>query len=262
MDINRINSRENSRLKAFRRAARGGARSELTLLEGPKLLRDALEAGVKIEMVAVDEAETAKREALLAACANTGAELMSLPKKLLAGISDVVTCQGIVALARPKFVRLEDLSPDRDTLLLIADAIQDPGNMGALVRSAAALGADAVILLPGCADPWGAKAVRGSAGACFRIPLLRSDPSGLFDQLRAWGLRSVALDSGGRIPLREYDFRGPCAIIVGSEGPGLSPLAISSADAIVRIPIAEGVESLNAAVAASIVLYVASIQRT
>jgi TrmH family RNA methyltransferase len=230
-------------------------------VEGPKLLGDALAAGLKPLKVAVAEEEALRHAGLLEQCGNAGADLIALPGRLLEGISDVVTCQGIVALAEPVRQGLGQLVLSDVPLLLVADGIQDPGNLGAMVRSAAAFGADALVTLPGCADPWGAKAIRGSAGTCFRLQTAAAGVDELFAFLKAEGIASLALDSGGEQSLEAGDLAGPCAIIVGSEGAGLSEGVRRAADALAAISIRAGVESLNAAVAAAIALHAAALQR-
>ena len=251
-----ITSRDNRHLKELRKAARG--KSDLALIEGPKLIADALAAGVALRLLAVELGKEDDFGDLRAG----DAQIIAVEGSLLREVSDVVTCQGIVALAEPRYALLEEIAPVGEPLIVIADGLQDPGNIGAVLRSAAAFGADALIALPGCADPWGAKAIRGSAGACFTVPVVRCDADEAFAWTAERGIANAALDARGAIPLWEYDFRRPCAIIVGGEGAGLSSRTSRSADTVVRIPISDRTESLNAAVAASVALYAASIQRS
>lgn len=256
MGILEITSRDNQHLKDLRKAAKG--KGDLALIEGPKLIADALAAGVALRVVAVEKGRASEFGEL----ADGGARIIAVESSLLREVSDVVTSQGVVALAEPRRATLEDLETGDPPLIVIADGLQDPGNVGAVLRSAAAFGADALIALPGCADPWGAKAIRGSAGACFSVPVVKCD----LDEALAWmaerGIVCIALDTRGTVPLSAYDFRRPCAIIVGGEGAGLSAPATQAADTIVRIPISDRAESLNAAVAASVALYAASVQRS
>ncbi len=258
MQIRQITSKYNRLLKEFRRPAPVG---EFALVEGAKLLSDALDAGVRFERVAVGEKSADRFGELLERCERSGAELISLPSSLLSGISDVVTGQGICALFRPQHTPLETIKLGGNPLVLVADGIQDPGNMGAMVRSAAAFGADALIALPGCADIWSAKTIRGSAGACFRVQSARAEACEVFEFLQGRRVATYALDASGSVELGDCDLSGACAIIVGSEGGGLSEGMRTAVERTVRIPMKESLESLNAAVAAAIALYTASIQR-
>ena len=164
------------------------------------------------------------------------------------------------------------------SLVLVIVGVQDPGNTGTIVRSAEAFGATGVIATRGTADPWSPKAVRASAGSALRLPLLRSmAPSIVLAQLRVAGVRVIAATSrlendpaNRQQPLQSQavgstdvgaNLSEPCAILIGSEGQGLPPEVEHSADAVVSIPISEGVDSLNAAVAASVLLYEAARRR-
>ena len=258
MRVRHISGKRNALLKEFRRASRG---YDLALVEGPKLLGEALAAGVEICATLVADTALAEFEGLLRSCSETGADVASAPEQLLSSVGDAVTHRGIVALAAPKKRDLSDLPLSDKPLLVVADSIQDPGNLGAIVRSAAAFGADALIALPGSSNPFGAKAIRGSAGSCFRLPIATPEVEELLSLMRALGIELIALDRRGGTPLTEYDFGKPCAIIVGSEGSGLSPELLGAAEILVCIQIASGVESLNAAVAASIALFEAARQR-
>lgn len=256
--VRKVSSKSNRRLKELRKAASG---DELALAEGPKIIGEVLGAGIDIRSVAVAESKLAQFQGLLQSCREAGAELISVSDRLLATVSDVVTNQGIVASVIPKLTSLERLSLPENPLLMVTEGIQDPGNLGSIVRSAAAFGADAMIVLPGCADPFGPKAVRGSAGAVFRLPVVRAGVDDLFNWLRAMEISSVGLDVLGQIPLDKAVLGEACAIIVGSEGTGLTALVKGYVNQLVRIPIHPQVESLNAAGAAAIALFEASRQR-
>jgi TrmH family RNA methyltransferase len=249
-----ITSPNNPLVKAFRMAA-GGTAHDLALLEGPKLIGEALEFGIELRHVAAAESYAGIYAELRARCAEAGANTAVMGDRLLSSVCDAKTGQGIAALAVPKFPSLDEIKWSGPPLVIVADGIQDPGNVGAVARSAAAFGADALVLLSGCANPFAPKAVRGSAGACLRIPICRASAAGLLEWLRKRGITTVGLDYRGESDLREFDFRKPCAIIVGNEGAGLSAAVRAGADALVRIPISTAVESLNAAVAASIALF-------
>jgi TrmH family RNA methyltransferase len=180
--------------------------------------------------------------------------------------------QGIAALVKPRAATLDDLLHGTPLILLLA-GVQDPGNVGALVRTAEALGATGAAACSaagiGSANPFGPKALRASAGAALRLPILRGVATPiLLAQLRVAGVRVYAAspDAPNALAPWEVDWRAPAALLVGNEGAGLPEELVRSADAAVRIPQAAapegtGLDSLNAAVAGSILLYEAARQR-
>ena len=148
-------------------------------------------------------------------------------------------------------------------LVLAATGLQDPGNAGAIIRSAAAAGATGVVLDESSADPWGWKALRASMGSAFHVPVLRSRGIGsLIKEWRTAGLRIAATVPRGGTPMHNVDFTPPMALLLGGEGAGLPDATVESADVRVTIPMRGGIESLNAAVAAAVLLYEAQRQRT
>jgi TrmH family RNA methyltransferase len=180
---------------------------------------------------------------------------------LVASLSETETSQGLLALARrPSFDGEEVL---RGTpLVLVADGVQNPGNLGGLLRTAEAAGASGAILAGACADPFSWKALRGSMGSAFRLPHLRGLPIvDALDVLEARGVAVLATDKAGERRYDEADLRGPVALVVGSEGAGLPAAVRERAAARLRIPLAGPVESLNVAVAAALVLFEAARQR-
>ncbi len=147
----------------------------------------------------------------------------------------------------------------RDLLLLIVDRVQDPGNLGTMIRTADAAGAAAVALTPGTVDPLNPKAARATMGALFHLPVAEMHPDRLRAALSAHRVRLLAADTGGTVTARDAEYTRPLAVAVGNEGEGLAPAWLAAADQVVRIPIAGRAESLNAAVAAAILLYEASV---
>jgi RNA methyltransferase, TrmH family len=255
-----IPSRHNPLVTRFRAAARGGS-PELMLVDGHHLVREAFEAGCSIREVAVS-----------VSALDTIAELRTLTEELHAGrvettlvsatvmqaLSPVRSPSPIVALAsRPAEDADRIFKATRPApLVLIAVGVQDPGNVGAIVRVAEAAGASGVVAAGGSADPFGWKALRGAMGSAFRLPLLlRESASGAIDEARRRGCTIVATTPRSGRSLYELDFRGPCAVLIGGEGTGLSHDVIASADDRVTIPMAAPVESLNAAVTAALIAY-------
>jgi TrmH family RNA methyltransferase len=181
---------------------------------------------------------------------------------LVSALSPADASQGVVALAaRPRWEAEALFPPGRIALLVVALGVQDPGNVGALFRSAEAAGATGMVLGDGTADPFAWKALRGSMGSAFRLPHLRTGGTDALALLRRHGVRLLAAAADAPRPLWETDLGGALAILVGAEGRGLPPAVRAAADLAVRIPMAAPVESLNVGVAAAVLLYEAARQR-
>lgn len=249
-----IRSRQNP---AVRRAREVGRRKDpdAMLLEGARLVRDARQAGAALELVLVDERHPELAEGL-------PAELVRLADPgVLAHVSTLDSCPGIVAVARrPAGVPLAALDLEGDALLVVACGVQDPGNLGALARSAEAFGARALAVPLGGANPYAPKALRGSMGSLLRLPLIavgegppEAAAENLLGELEQHGFRSLRAVPRGGAPLDTLDWSGRVALWVGAET-GAFP---ASADRIlgVTIPMEGRVESLNLAVAAAILLH-------
>jgi TrmH family RNA methyltransferase len=146
-------------------------------------------------------------------------------------------------------------------LLVVLDGVQDPGNVGTIVRSAEAFGASAMVTLPGTANAWGLKAIRASAGSIFRLPVFALDEAAAESLLRRYKLHAVAAVASQGIAPAEIHWQQPAALLIGSEGAGLSQRWLEFAEARVTLPTGGAVESLNAAIAASLLLYEASKAR-
>jgi TrmH family RNA methyltransferase len=178
----------------------------------------------------------------------------------MAAISPAATPSGVVALARrPRPRRIERRG---DPLILVAEGVQDPGNVGAMARAAEAAGASELVVSGASADPFGWKALRGSMGSAFRLPIgVCGSVADAIGRARTGGARVVALTVRQGKTLYDADLRGSVALVVGGEGAGLPADAVAAADEAVSIPMAPPVESLNVAVAAGIALYEAARQR-
>lgn len=248
--MERITSRRNPLITRLRRLGtdKKARRAEgLFLCEGDKLVGEALRWGAEVELLAVAEG-AAPPEGL-----PPDVQVVELPAELLAYISTVETPQGMLALCRaPALTPPRELPPGR---YLVLDGVQDPGNVGTVWRTADAFGAEGLILLPGCAEPFAPKTVRATMGACFRLPvweLTLEELTGLLDRaglpLYATALREDTAD------LRQADLER-AAVVIGSEGRGVSSQVLAACQATLKIPMRERCESLNAAVAASIVLW-------
>lgn len=213
---------------------------------------DALDAGVKPRFAVVSPRGVALGGEELAAALNRHAvEAVEVTDEEFDLLAATETGQGTLIVAAQPDDASARLNGFRRVLVL--DAIQDPGNVGTLIRTAAALGADAVVVLDGTADPWSAKAVRAAAGAAFRIPIARMTWSD-FDE--RWPGRVLIADGAGQdVSSAPIQLDGPWALAVGSEGHGPRPELAARADLALSIPLAAGVESLNAGVAGAILLF-------
>jgi TrmH family RNA methyltransferase len=276
-----ITSRENKWLKIFRAALRGTGPSEGEPIgvEGPKLVEDALRSGLEAEALLVSEAGEADLERILRAASESEAgiprsRVMRTTEKLFASVAGTETPQGVAALFRQRAWEFDDVVRGAAAadgalrgdaaLVVVMAAVQDPGNIGTIVRSAEAFGATGVVTTRGSADPWSPKALRASAGSGLRFPILRGMAIPvLLAQLRVAGVKIVAASShSAGVSGAGADLREAVAIFIGNEGAGLPREIEHVADARISIPMSAGVESLNAGVAASVVLYEAARQRT
>jgi TrmH family RNA methyltransferase len=248
------------RLRALRATARAG---DGCLLEGPKLLIEALAAGVSVREAAVSSraGRTAAGREALSALAAAGVVPRRLDEDLLQSLSEAETSQGVLAIAeRPRFeeARLFAGTP----LVLFAIDVQNPGNLGGLLRTAEAAGATGALLAGGTADPLAWKALRGSMGSAFRLPHVRERVvAAALERLEARGVRLAAAVARGGTRYDAADLRGPTALLVGNESAGLDPAVEARASLRLTVPLAPPVESLNVGVAAALLLFEAARQR-
>jgi RNA methyltransferase, TrmH family len=258
-----VTGRHNPRLKELRQAFRRG---ELTAegecaIEGVKLVEEALRSGQRLSSVFFSASARHLAEKLLPQI-KARVETLILPDSLFNSIVPSDTPQGVAALVKlhpassAQLLERSGVGP-----LVVAAGLQDPGNLGTILRSAEAFGAAGVFLTEGTVSLYNAKVLRGSAGSIFRFPVARISSAELFPLLRERGTRLVATSSHTGIPLPQMNWTPPLAIFIGNEGAGLPRDLMRQMDETVVIPLAAPVESLNAGVAASIVLYEAARQR-
>lgn len=260
-----ITSRQNPLVQQCRDLARRRPfGSDDVLLDGLHLITDALDAGVPLVSVLVAQRvlETPDGAALVRRLARTDAALQQAPDAVLEAASPVKTPTGILAIARLRQAPPDAVWAPPPALAVCAVGVQDPGNVGAIIRAADAAGATGALVTDGSADPLGWKALRGSMGSALRLPLRTGlNAASACDEARRRGLRVIATSPGGGDNLYDVDFRGPTLVLVGGEGPGLPDALVAAADVRLRIPMRATVESLNAAVAAAVVLFEAHRQR-
>jgi TrmH family RNA methyltransferase len=254
-----ISSRTNARVKQLRAAFQGHARLSggMVAIEGDHLLEEALRTGMVVKTVFVSERrETPK-------IVPRGVEVMRLTEEVFGSVVETQSPQGVAALLVPPVWVVKDVMGEGAPLILIAVGLQDPGNLGTLVRSAEAFGATGVLTTPGTVSAWNQKALRASVGSVFRVPVVAATASDV-EELKERGVRLIAAvgsDGADVIAAQEMDFTAGCAVMVGNEGSGLAAEWMEICDARVTIPCPGDVESLNAAVAGSLLLYEASRQR-
>jgi TrmH family RNA methyltransferase len=260
-----ITSPANPRIKHLvrLRERRERDRSGLFLVEGYRELRRALEAGVEVtELYACPDLYLGENEgALVEAAARAGAEVVAVAEAPFRKASYRDRPEGLLGVAHQFPTGLERLAPGPDPLLLVVEAIEKPGNLGTMLRTAEAAGAAAVIVCDPATDPFNPNVVRASLGTLFSVPLAVADTPGTIRRLRALGIRTVATTPSTSRPHWEADLTGPVAVVVGSEQYGLSAAWLEAADLRVVIPMPGSVDSLNAAMAAGILLFEAVRQR-
>jgi TrmH family RNA methyltransferase len=230
-------------------------------VEGVRLVGDLLDSGLALECVLfTPELQASERgKALLQMAADRRFRGAVIPAALMRSICDVESPQGIVAVAAMPSFELDDVFGDGVPLVVALDSLQDPGNLGTIVRAAEAAGASGVVASSGCVEPYSAKAVRASMGSAFRLPIARrTSPAAFAEACAARDIRVVALATRGEQSCYDFDWTVPSALLVGNEGAGLSDDWRSLASASVRIPMASPVESLNAGIAAAVVLFLAA----
>src|SRR5881398_301726 len=241
-----------------RRKARG--RRGLALIEGVRLVEEALAAGLPFQgaLVAPDLARTARGVELVAELERHAIPVEEIGARTFAQLAETETPQGIMAVIEPRRWAVAEIAPRPEAVALVIDGVQDPGNVGTLIRTAHALGAAGTVVLRGTADPTSPKALRAAMGATFRHTVVPLDDNGFIAWSRKHAVTLWAAASDG-IPLPRAlgtrDPQGPIAVIVGNEGAGIRPQLNAIAAQRVAIPLAQGAESLNVAVAAGILLY-------
>jgi TrmH family RNA methyltransferase len=262
--LRRVASRQNALVKDLRRAFTQDGLTEQGYIgvEGVRLLEEAIRSGLRFQAVFFSEAGRAHSARLLPQIGSQ-VEVLLLPDDVFLSAVRTETPQGVAALVKLRPARIEDLLEQAGTDMLLAGVagLQDPGNLGTVIRSAEAFGARAVLLGEKTVSPFNAKAVRASAGSLFREPLLRVKMAEIIPLLKQHGMRVLATSSHKGKPLHEADFTGSAMIVVGNEGAGVPQEVLALADELVTIPHSARVESLNAGIAASILLYEAARQR-
>jgi len=256
-----ITSKSNARVKALRASfsSKPSHPGDLLGLEGEHLIAEAIRSGLTLETLFLREGSESVLARPALAAIDDGDTLI-LTRDVFASAVETASPQGIAATIL--IPTLAPPTPQPHSLTLILESLQDPGNLGTLIRSAEAFGAQQIFLTPDTVNPWNPKVVRASAGSVFRMPITRAPLAQLAAQLKQQGtiLYAAVAPLPDSLSLLETTFAPHAAILIGNEGAGLSPEALTLAEVRVRIPCA--VESLNAAIAGSTLLYEALRQRS
>jgi TrmH family RNA methyltransferase len=247
--------REQKELRALRQRKAREAEGRL-LAEGLRTVEDLLGSGLRVHLAVVSPSleDSERGRELRRALKSRGVAVREVAEAELREYAATETPQGVVAVADIPRASLDSLRIDRDAVVLVVmDAVQDPGNFGTLVRTAEALGAAGVVALPGTVDAWNPKTVRSAMGSGFRLPIVEAGWDELEPWLRANGFAILAADAGGE-PLGP-DRPHRAALVLGNEGAGVGAETLRRADRTVGIPIRGRAESLNVAAAGAILLY-------
>ncbi len=262
-----VEGRHNARVKDLRQAFAHAERTEEgdCAVEGLRIVEEAIRSGLRFKAVFFKESAQNLAERLLPQI-GANVDTLLLPDKLFDGAVPSETPQGVAALVRLKDFSLDDVL-ERSQLgpIIVVAGLQDPGNLGTILRSAEAFGSAGALLGEGTVSPFNSKVIRASAGSVFRLPVVMAKAAGGMEsicaKLKVEGVRLIATSSHKGTPLDQAKLSGASAIFIGSEGAGLPRNLIASMDETIAIPHTTQVESLNAGVAGSIVLYEAARQR-
>jgi TrmH family RNA methyltransferase len=265
--LRRIEGRHNALAKDLRQAFAKAERDQEgdCAIEGLRIVEEAIRSGLRFRAVFFKDSAQNLAERLLPQIASH-VETILLPDSLFDASVPSETPQGVAALVRLKEFSIEDLMERLQVgPLIVLVGVQDPGNVGTILRSAEAFGSAGLVIGEGTVSPLNSKVIRASAGSIFRLPVILAKAQGGMEKvsarMRKDNVRMIATSSHKGTALDAADLTGPCAVLIGSEGSGLPRNLLAQVDELVAIPHATQVESLNAGVAGSIVLYEAARQR-
>lgn len=256
-----VQSRQNARVKELRAALRKSEKTKagLIAIEGMHLVEEALRSHLKIITIFLSDDAQHLIETLRLP---PGTEILVLPPDIFSSAVSTESPQGIAALVEPPDFDIGQLLAAENPLFTVAVHLQDPGNFGTIVRSSEAFGATGVLAVKPTAGIWNPKSLRASSGSAFRMPVIYAGIHLYLNMLRLHGIRRIAATVHGGTPASQLDLTGSVAFFIGNEGSGLPEDIIRECDDRVTIPTPGPVESLNAAIAASILLYDAARQRS
>ncbi|NMA14493.1 MAG: 23S rRNA (guanosine(2251)-2'-O)-methyltransferase RlmB [Clostridia bacterium] len=237
---------------------------ELFLIEGVRTVEEALTSNFKIRFVLYNERllQDERGRRLLDWVNSAGVSAWQVDNKLFDDVAETENSQGIIAVADTRMLHMEDLRIQENSIILVVNGVQDPGNLGTMIRTACAAGAAAAVLIKGTTDIYNPKVVRASMGGFFHLPVINMAHNPVvLNFLKANGYRVLVADLGGETLYYNACLKGPVALILGNEAQGPDQFWLNHADEIVKIPLIGQAESLNVAVAAGILLYETVRQR-
>jgi len=256
-----VTSRQNSIVRQLRRSFSQGELVEgHCAIEGTRMIEEAIRSGLPIHAICFSESGKTRAERLLNQISKK-AETLVLPDEIFQSMVETEHSQGVAALVKAPQFKAEELVALPSPLLVVSAGIQDPGNLCTIIRSAEAFQASGLVLTEKSVSQWNAKVVRSSAGSVFRLPIVPMQSGELLQFLQQHGVRSAAAVARNGSKIQEYDFTVPTAILIGNEGAGVPRELLNKAGSRICIPQAETLESLNAGIAASIILYEGMRQR-
>jgi len=258
LSTNIITSPQNNLVKKFKslQASKGRKRFGEFIVEGNKFVLDIPESWEVLNTIFSESYAEKNSEAVYHA-----AFPIILKDSIFNALSDAVTPAGIMAVVKMKEYVLSDMLSCPKKFIILVCNLQDPGNMGTIIRTANATGASGVIVSPDSADIWSSKVVRGTAGSIFNLPIVVKDIEFAAAELKARGIELIATDVKASISPYQADFTKPLALMIGNESKGLSAEMLALSDVKVRLPMSAQVESLNASVASGVLMYEVLRQR-
>ena len=227
------------------------------MVEGVRLVEEAFHSGSRLRLVLFGQGLSDRGLAVVARCQEAGVEVEGTSEEVMRSASSTESPQGILAVVENKEARF----PERLDFALILDRIRDPGNLGVILRTAAAAAVDGVFLTPDSVDPYSPKVLRAGMGAHFRLAFREASWNEIQASIRTYALQVLLAVPGRGVPYYQADFRQPLALIIGGEAEGAGQEAFRAADQLVNIPLAGGMESLNTAAAAAILMFEVVRQR-
>ena len=259
-----ITSPANERLKHARRV-RDGDEPDSIFIEGERLVEECVRSNLRLFACFRSLQPSPRAQKIISSLAEIGCPLYPVHDAVLETLSDTVNTQGLIVLAeRPNYTldQIISQSENEPPLIVCLDTIQDPGNLGTIVRTAEAAGANSVVVLKGSVDPFTPKALRSSMGSAFRLPVVSQvEPDELFEKTQNGGIEIVATSADAAVPYDEFDLRPPLTIIFGNEAHGVRMELLERCESRLRIPLRTPVESLNVAASAAVILFEVARQR-
>ncbi len=253
-----ITSSSNERIKHARRV-RDGRERDWIFVEGERLVAECVASGLKVESCFALEEPPPSQAALLA---GLQCSVFHLSEPVMDSLSDTISTQGLIVIAERPWPGPDRVFGAENPLIVGLDRVQDPGNVGTLLRTAEAAGASGIMSFQGSADAYSPKTLRSAMGSAFRLPIVADvSGAGAVSACRAKGIRCVAACGDGEVRYDDYDWRQPTMLILGNEGRGVEPELALLCDVRVSIPLHSSVESLNVAAAGAAILFEAARQR-